>query len=168
MRWKFSSHLAYLFNSISRQHCEVWALQFSFLHSLREVIYPSESCLYGHINWSLTQTHSVGLSQSFPPKRGGQGQTTDWVPKGPVSGSVPGIVGHLCLRGLTLESGNEAHLSGKKSAGGSVSISFAESRRKGGVGVSAPDVPKPSTFPASSSSTSATFQIGTLFKFFDQ
>ena len=34
-----------------------------------------------------------------------------------------------------------------------------------GVGVGTPDVPQPST---SSSSTSATFQVGMLFKFFDQ
>ena len=61
--------LAHLFNSVSRQHCEVWASQFPFLHSLKEVIPPSEAYLYGHINWSLVQDHSVGLSQSFPPKR---------------------------------------------------------------------------------------------------
>ena len=61
---------AYLFNSVSRQCCEVWASQSPFLHSLREVIPPAEACLYGHINWSLAQAHSVGLSQSFPPKRG--------------------------------------------------------------------------------------------------
>ena len=70
-----------------------------------------------------------------------------------------------------MESGNEAHLSGKKSTGGSVSTSSAESRRIGGMGVSAPDVPdmpEPSFSSASSSSTSATFQVGMLFKFFDQ
>ena len=76
-----SAHiLAYLFNSISRQHCEVWASQFPFHHSLREVIPPSEACQYGCINWSLAQAHSVGLSQSFPLKEGWQGQTMDWVP----------------------------------------------------------------------------------------
>ena len=64
--------LARLFNSVSRQCCEVWASQFPFLHSLKEVIPPSEACLYGRINWSLVQAHSVGLSQSFPPKRGGK------------------------------------------------------------------------------------------------
>ena len=68
-----SAHiLTYLFNSISRQHHEVWASQFPFLHSLREVIPPIEASLYGHINWSLAQAHSVGLSQSFPPRRGGK------------------------------------------------------------------------------------------------
>ena len=50
-----SAHiLAHLFNSVSRQCHEVWASQFPFLHSLKEVIPPSEACLYGHINWSLT------------------------------------------------------------------------------------------------------------------
>ena len=84
MSWKLMAFiLAYLFNSVSRQHCEVWASQFPFLHSLRDVIPPSEACLYGHINWSLAQVHhqsSVGLSQSFPPREGWQGQTMDWVP----------------------------------------------------------------------------------------
>ena len=72
--------LAHLFNSVSRQCWEVWASQFPFLHSLKEVVPPSEACLYGRINWSLAQGHSVGLSQSFPPKREWQGQITDWVP----------------------------------------------------------------------------------------
>ena len=36
------------------------------------------------------------------------------------------------------------------------------------MGVGTPDVPQPSTFSSSSSSTSATFQVGMLFKFFDQ
>ena len=68
-----SAHiLAHLFNFVSRQCCEVWASQFPFLHSLKEVIPPSEACLYGHINWSHAEAHSVGLSQSFPPKRGGK------------------------------------------------------------------------------------------------
>ena len=57
--------LAHLFNSVSRQHHEVWASQFPFLHSLKEVIPPIAAYLYGHINWSLAQAHSVGLSQSF-------------------------------------------------------------------------------------------------------
>ena len=42
-----------MFNSVSRQHCEVLASQFLFPHSLRDMIPPSEVCLYGHINWSL-------------------------------------------------------------------------------------------------------------------
>ena len=84
--------LAHLFNSVSRQCWEVLASQFPFLHSLKEVVPPSAACLYGCINWSLAQTHSVGLSQSFPPKRGGK--TRPWagfqftVQKRPMSGSV--------------------------------------------------------------------------------
>ena len=54
--------LVHLFNSVSRQHCEVWASQFPFLHSLKDVIPPSEACLYGYFNWSLALAHSVGLS----------------------------------------------------------------------------------------------------------
>ena len=67
--------LAHVFNSVSRQHREVWASQFPFLYSFKEVIPPSEACLYDHINWSLVQAQqhsSMGLSQSFLSKRGGK------------------------------------------------------------------------------------------------
>ena len=127
--------LAHLFNSVSRQHCEVWASQFPFLHSLKEVIPPSEACLYGHINWSVAQAHSVGLSQSFPPKR--DGKARPWtgfqftLQKRPMSGSVPGTSGASLPKWPHVESGNEACPHGKKSAGGTVSTSSTESRRKG-------------------------------------
>ena len=130
--------LAHLFNSVSRQCHEVWASQFPFLHSLKEVIPPSEAWLYGHINWSVAQAPSAGLSQSFPPKRGGKARPQTGfqitVQKRPMLGSVPGTSGASLPKRLHLEGGNEACPSGKKSAGGSVSTSFAESRRKGGQG----------------------------------
>ena len=85
--------------------------------------------------------------------------------KRPLSGSLPGTSGASLAKRLHLESGNEAHLSGKKSAGGSVSTSSAETRRKRGMGVGAPDVQEFSASLASSSSTSAAFQVGMLFKF---
>ena len=164
--------LAHLFNSVSRQCWEVWASQFPFLHSLKEVIPPSEACFYGHINWSLAQAHSVGLSQSFPPKRGGKARPCTGfhftVQKRPMSGSVLGTSGAPLPKQPHLESGNEAHLHGKKSVGGAVSTSSTESRRKGGMGVGTPDVSQPSTSSSSSSSTSAPFQVGMLFKFLDQ
>ena len=72
--------LAHLFNSVSRLCHEVRTSQFPFLHSLKEVIPPSEACLYGCINRSLGQAHSVGLSQVFSSQEGWQGETTDWVP----------------------------------------------------------------------------------------
>ena len=97
--------LAYLFNSVSRQCHEVWASQFPFLHSLKEVIPPSEACLYGHINWSLAQAHSLGLSQSFPPKKGGKAKpglgSNSQYRRDLFQGPCQGLVGHLCLRGLT-------------------------------------------------------------------
>ena len=134
-----SAHiLANLFNSVSRQHHEVWASQFPFLHSLKEVIPPSEACLYGHINLSLAQAHSVGLSQSFPPKSSAKArQQTGFqfaVQKRPMSWFVPGTSGASLPKRPHLESGTEAHPSGKKSTGGSVSTSFVDSRRKGGHG----------------------------------
>ena len=101
--------LAYLFNSLSRQCGEVWAPQSSFLHSLRDVIPPNEACLYDYINWSLAQAHhqsSVGLSQSFPSKRGvarpdhGLGSISQYR-RDLCQGLCQGLVGHLCLRGLT-------------------------------------------------------------------
>ena len=114
----------------------------------------------------------MALSQSFPPKRGGKARPQTGfqftLQKRPLSGSVLGTSGASLPKRPHLESGSEAHLGGKKSAGGSVSTSSAESRRKGGMGVSTPDLPKPSTSSHSSSSTSATFQVGMLFKFFDQ
>ena len=80
----------------------------------------------------------MGLSQSFPLKRSGKARP--WtgfqftVQKRPMSGSVPGTSGASLPKRPHLESGNEGHLSGKKSAGGSVSTSSAESRRKGAWG----------------------------------
>ena len=130
--------LAHLFNSVSRKHCEVWASQFPFLHSLRVVIPPSEACLHGCINWSLAQAHTVGLSQSFPPKRDGKARPQTGfqftVQKRPMSGSVPGTSGASLPKRPHLENGNETCLSGKKSADGSVSTSSAGSRRKGRCG----------------------------------
>ena len=100
------------------------------------MIPPSEACLYGPINWSVAQAHSVGLSQSFPPKRGGKARPQTGfqftVHKRPMSGSVPGTSGASLPERPHLESGNEACL--KKSAGGTVSTSSTESRRKGGHG----------------------------------
>ena len=48
--------LANLFNSVSRQCHEVWALQFPFLHNFKDTIPPTEACLYVCINLSLVQT----------------------------------------------------------------------------------------------------------------
>ena len=80
----------------------------------------------------------MGLSQSFPPKRGGKARP--WtgfqftVQKRPMSGSVWGTSGASLPKWLQLQSGNEACLYGKKSAGGTVSTSSTESRRQGGHG----------------------------------
>ena len=65
----------------------------------------------------------------------GVGKARPWtgfqftVHKRPMSGSVPGTSGASLPKRPHLESRIEAHLSGKKSAGGSVSTSSAESRR---------------------------------------
>ena len=136
------------------------------------MIPPSEACLYGHINWSLAQAHSVGLSQSFTPKRGGKARPQTGfkftVQNRPMSRSMPGTSGASLHKRPHLENGNEAHQSGKKSAGGSISTRSAETRRNGGVGVGVPYVPESSASSSSLSSISAAFQVGMLFTFFDQ
>ena len=85
-----------------------------------------------------------------------------------MSGSVPGTSGASLPKRPHLESGNEIHPGGKKSACGSVSTNSTETKRKRDMGVSIPDVPESSAPSASLSSTSAAFQVGMLFKFFDQ
>ena len=145
-----SAHiLAHVFNSVSMWGFEVWASQFPFLYSLKNVIPPSEACLYGLINWSLAQAQqqsSMGLSQSFPPKRDGKARPQPgfhfMVQKRP----VPGSSGASLAKRLHLKSGNETHPSGKRSTGGSVSA----------MGISTPDV---SQSLASSSSSSEVFQL---------
>ena len=73
----------------------------------------------------------------FPPTR--DGKARPWpgfhftVQKRPMSGSLPGTSGTSLPKRLHLESGIEAHMSGKKSTGGNVSTSSAETRRKGGL-----------------------------------
>ena len=132
---KLGTHiLVHVFNSVSRQHCEVWASQFPFLHSLRDVIPPNEACLYGHINWCLAQAQqqsSMGLSQSFPSKRGGKTRPWTGIHFTVQKRLVPWSSGPSLANRCHFESGNEAHPNGKKSAGGSVSTSSTNTRRKG-------------------------------------
>ena len=77
-----SAHiLANIFNFAPRQHCEVWASQFPFLHSLKDIVPPSEVCLYHHINWSLAQYQQqsfMGLFKSFPHMRAGKARPRTW------------------------------------------------------------------------------------------
>ena len=135
--------LAHVFNSASRQFCEVWASWFHFLHCLKDMVLTSEAFLYGHINCCLAQAQqqpSIGLSQSLPSKRGSKArQQTEFhftVQKRPVPGSSSASL----AKRPHLESGTETHPGGKKSDGSSVCASSADSRKKGALGVSAPDV----------------------------
>ena len=107
-----------------------------YFYSLRDVIPLGEACLYGCVNWPLIQDQqqsSMGLSQSFPPKRAGKTRPQTgchfMVQKRP----VPGSSGPLAKR-PHLESGNEAYPSGKKSAGSNVSTSSPDTRRQGVCG----------------------------------
>ena len=101
------------------------------------MIPPSEACLYGPINWSLAQAQqqsSMGLAQSFPSKRGGKGRPQTGFNFTVQKRPVPGSSGPSLARSLHLESGNEGHPSGKRSAGGSVCTRSADSRRNRGCG----------------------------------
>ena len=133
----FTHILVHVFNSASGQYCEVWASQFPFLHGLKDVVPPSEPCLYGHINWSLAQAQqqsSIGLSQSLPPKRGGKTRPLTGfhfnVQKRPLLESN----GSCLAKRPHLESETETHPGGKKSAGVSVSANSADTRKKGSCG----------------------------------
>ena len=122
-------------NSVSRQVHEIWASQlFPFLHSLGDVIPPSEAYLYGHINWPMVQAQQqspMGFSQSFPSKRGGKTRPQTRFHFRVKKRPVPGSSGPSLAKMPHLESGNEAHPSGKKSAGGNVSTSSSNTRWKG-------------------------------------
>ena len=138
-----------MFFSVSRQHHEVWASQLSFLHSLKEVIPPSEACLYGHINWSLAQAHSMALSQSFTPlvmarPDHGLGSNSQ-CRRDLCQGLCWGLVGHLCLRGLTWRVGMRLIWVARSLL---VAVSppvLLSQEEKGGMGVDTPDVPESST-----------------------
>ena len=74
--------LANILNSASRQCCNAWASQFPFLHNIHDTVPPSVACLYGHVNWSLTQGHqqfSLRLSQSLGLYMVFQNQTKGYV-----------------------------------------------------------------------------------------
>ena len=55
----------------------------------------------------------------------------DWVPFHGAEETCSGSSGPSLAKRLHLESANEAHPSGKKSAGGNVSTGSADTRRKG-------------------------------------
>ena len=78
---------------------------------------------------------------------------------------VPKSIGASLAKKPHLESRIETHPGGKKSAGGSVGASSGDARKKGAVGISAPDV---SQSTASSSSSSLVFQASMLSHLLDQ
>ena len=82
-------------------------------------------------------------------------------------GLCKGLVGHLCLKRLTWRVGMRL-IQVARSLLVAVSPPLLSQEEKGGMGVSTPNVPEPSTSSSSSSPTSATFQVGMLFHFFDQ
>ena len=77
-------------------------------------------------------------------------------------------MGHLCLKGLTWRVGISLIWVARSLLVAVFPPVLLSQEEKGGMGVNAPDVPEPSTSSFSSSSPSATFQVGMVFKFFDQ
>ena len=113
----------------------------------------------------------MGLSQSFPPKRGGKARP--WtgfqftVQKRHMSGSVPGTSGASLPKWPHLEVGMRLVHMARRLLVALFPPVLLSQEGKVGMEVSTPDVPEPSTSSSSSSSTSATFQVGILFNFFD-
>ena len=129
--------LASLFNIASRQHHEVWASQYPFLHNSKDSIPPSEACFYGNINWSLAQTQqqsSLGLSQSATSLRGGRARLKVGsqlsVQKRPVKDSSGGSM----AKKPHSNPDTDSHLCGRKSSGGGASPSVDDSKKKGSHG----------------------------------
>ena len=63
-------------------NCEVWALQFPFLHTFKDSVTPSEACLYDCINCILAQAQQqpYGLSQVSTSMRSGKARSkTDFL-----------------------------------------------------------------------------------------
>ena len=93
----------------------------------------SEACLYGHINWSLAQAQQqslIGLSQSFLSKRDGKARPWTGFHFTVQKSLCQGVVVPLWLRGLPWRVG--MRLIQVAGAGGSVSSSSADARKKGG------------------------------------
>ena len=78
--------------------------------------------------------------KSFPSKRGGKARSLPGFHFTVKNRPVPGSSGASLAKKLHLDSRTETHPGGKKSACGSVSASSADTRRKGAMGVSIPDV----------------------------
>ena len=88
-----------------------------------------------HIDWSLAQVQqqsSMGLSQSFPSKKGGKARPRTRFHFTMKKRPVPGSSGASLAKRPHLESGNEAHPGGKKSTGASVSTCSANTREEVG------------------------------------
>ena len=144
----------------------------SGLHGLRDVIPPSEICLYGCINWSLAQAQqqsSMGLSPSFPPKRvarpGHRLLSISWCRRDLCQGLCQGLVVPPGLKGLNWRVGMRLVQVARSLHVAISPLVLLTLGGKGSVGVGTPDVPWSS---ASSSSLSAVFQVDMLLKFFDQ
>ena len=107
---------------------------YPFLHGLKDVVPPSEACLYGCIKCFLAQAQqqsSIGLSHSFVSKRCGNARPWNGFHFTVQKRPVPGSSGASLAKRPHLESGNETHPASKKSAAGGVSARSPDIRKKG-------------------------------------
>ena len=114
--------LGHVFNSASRQHCEVWALEFPFLHSLKDIV-PSRGGLplwpYKLVYDSGSAMVFHGLLLSLFPLWGKGTSKTGFlfnVQKRP----VPESSGASLAKRPHFDSSNEAQQGSRKSTGGCV------------------------------------------------
>ena len=154
--------------AVSRQCCEVWASQFPFLHSLRDVIPPSETCCMAILTglWHRLSTSILWVCLSLFLLRG-------MARPGHGLGSISQcrrdlcqyLVVHLWLRRITWRVALRL-IQVARSLLVAVSPPVLPTLgRKRSMGVGIPDVSWSSTF---SSSSSEVFQVGMLFRFFAQ
>ena len=167
--------LAYLFNSISRQHCEVWASQFLFFTVLGMwFLLVRLACMA--VLTGLWHRHAISLLWAYLSLfllRGvarpdhGLGSISQYR-RDLYQGLCQGLVEHLWLRSLPWSVGMRLIEEARSLLVAVLPPVLLRLGEKGAVGVSTPYVLESSASSASPSSTSAVFQVGMLFKFFDQ
>ena len=129
-----ASHvLAYLFNSTSRQCCEVLVSQVPFLHNFKDTVLPSEACLNWNINWSLAQAHQqsfLGFSASFTFMIGGKAKPKARFQFNVHSWSVLEASDGTLAKEPCLDTRTESHQGGGKLLG-NMSVSSTDFRKTG-------------------------------------
>ena len=161
-----STHiLVHVFNPVTRQHCEVWASQFPFLHSLGMwflLVRLAFMAIFTGLWHRLSNSLSMGLSQTFPLSRSGKARPWTRFHSTVQKNLCKGLVVHLWLRDLTWRVVMRLNQVARSLLVAVSSPVLPVLGGKGAMGAVAPDVLLCS---ASSSSSSVVFQVGMLLKF---